>query len=271
MRDAIRGWALPRLSAGVAIHSLRAAAPESIAALARAVDADDGPIHIHMAEQTGEVDDCLAATGARPIEWLARAMPLDARWHLVHATHATEQEIDAVAATGAGVVICPSTEANLGDGLPDLARWLAHPTPLSIGSDSQVSRSAIEELRWLEYGQRLVRRERNVGARPDIGLDSTAGRLFGRTLAGGAGAAGFDHWGLAAGARADLVVIDDQGPGLAGVPASHLLDALVFATDAPAFAETWVGGRRVWSRDAADDGVGRRFAAAMHALWAEGA
>ncbi|HET9821071.1 MAG TPA: amidohydrolase family protein, partial [Burkholderiaceae bacterium] len=123
------------LRCGVAVHSLRAAHPASIAALV--AGALDGPIHIHVAEQTGEVDDCLAATGARPIEWLAREMPLDARWQLVHATHATPTEIDAVAARGAGVVICPSTEANLGDGLPDLPRWLAGGVPLAIGSDSQ--------------------------------------------------------------------------------------------------------------------------------------
>jgi formimidoylglutamate deiminase len=271
MRDAVRAWALPRVHAGVAIHSLRAAAPESIAALAKALENDDGPIHIHVAEQTAEVDDCLAATGMRPIDWLARTLPLDARWQLVHATHATPAEIDAVAASGAGVVICPTTEANLGDGLPDLPRWLAHATPLAIGSDSHVSRSATEELRWLEYGQRLQRRERNVGAQPGPGLDATAARLLARTLSGGAPAAGFERWGLAAGARADLLVVDPRAAGVAGLPPSHVLDGVVFASDAPAFAETWVGGRRVWHRQAPDDGVARRFDEAMRALWSDGA
>ena len=102
----------------MAIHSLRAAAPASIHALQRLADGIDGPMHIHVAEQTAEVADCLQATGARPIEWLAREGLLDARWQLVHATHALPAEIDAVARSGAGVVICPGTEANLGDGLP---------------------------------------------------------------------------------------------------------------------------------------------------------
>ncbi len=247
MRDGIRALRLPHVNAGAAIHSLRAAAPASIKALLRRLDGDAGPIHIHIAEQTGEVDDCIAATGARPIEWLARELALDARWQLVHATHALPAEIDAVAASGAGVVLCPSTEANLGDGLCDLPRWLASATPLSIGSDSQMSRSIAEELRWLDYGQRLVLRQRNVAARPDLGIDATAARLFGRTLAGGAAAAGFDRWGFMPGARADLLVVDAAAPGLLGLPASHTLDGLVFATDAPAFSEVWVAGRRVFA------------------------
>ena len=150
LRDAVRGWKLAGVEAGVAMHSLRAAAPASMHELLRLCAGDSGPIHIHIAEQTSEVDDCLAATGARPIEWLLGELPLDARWQLVHATHATPQEINAVAASGAGVVLCPGTEANLGDGLCDLPRWLASGTPLSIGSDSQVLRNWPEELRWLE-------------------------------------------------------------------------------------------------------------------------
>jgi formimidoylglutamate deiminase len=245
MRDGLRALRLPRVNVGLAVHSLRAAAPVSLQALALRLAGDAGPLHIHIAEQTGEVEDCLAATGQRPIEWLAAHVPLDARWQLVHATHALPQEIEAVAATGAGIVICPSTEANLGDGLADLPRWLASSTPISIGSDSQVCRSAVQELRWLEYGQRLLLRQRNVAAGPDIGIDATAARLWARTLAGGAQAAGFARWGLQAGARADLLVLDGQAPGLLGVPDTHTLDALIFACDAPAFSEVWVAGRRV--------------------------
>jgi formimidoylglutamate deiminase len=158
MRDGVRALQAPNVNAGVAIHSLRAASPDAIKQLTARLTNDAGPIHIHIAEQTGEVDDCVANTGARPIEWLAREVELDARWQLVHATHALPQEIDAVARSGAGVVLCPSTEANLGDGLVDLPRWLAAGVPLSIGSDSQVCRSVVEELRWLEYGQRLAER-----------------------------------------------------------------------------------------------------------------
>ena len=168
MRDAIRAAGRPLLNAGVAIHSLRAASPASIARLVGAATGD-GPIHIHVAEQTGEVDDCLAATGMRPIEWLSRECPLDACWQLVHATHATHAEIDAVARSGAGVVLCPSTEANLGDGLFDLPAWLAADVPLTIGSDSQVTRDWREELRLAEYGQRLALRRRNVSAAPADG------------------------------------------------------------------------------------------------------
>jgi formimidoylglutamate deiminase len=244
LRDAARAAGA---AAGVAIHSLRAATPASMRTLLERVD--DAPIHIHVAEQTGEVSDALATLGARPIEWLARTFALDARWQLVHATHALPAEIDAVAAGGAGVVICPSTEANLGDGVPDLPRWLAAGVPLAIGSDSQVCRSAAEELRWLEYAQRLVLRRRNVAADPARYGGSSAARLFEACGHGGAAAAGWRQWGLQRGARADLVVLDARAASLAGVPPDERLDAWVFATDAagsePALRETWVAGRRV--------------------------
>jgi formimidoylglutamate deiminase len=248
------------VNAGVAIHSLRAARPESILALAAH---SAGPLHIHVAEQTAEVDDCLAATGCRPIEWLARHAPLDARWHLVHATHSVPGEIEAVAAAGAAVVLCPGTEANLGDGLSDLPRWLAAGVPLAIGSDSQVTRAWPEELRRLEYGQRQSARRRNVSA--DAGTEpSTAARLFERARAGGGAAAGFDRWGLERGARADLLVVDESEPALQGLPPDHLLDGVVFNAPARPFARVMVAGR--W-HPLHDDGVAARFDAAMQALW----
>lgn len=237
LRDEIRSWRLPRVNAGVAIHSLRAARPESIAELARRCADDPGPIHLHIAEQTGEVDDCLTATGQRPIEWLCGHVPLDARWQLVHATHATPAEIEAVARTGAGVVVCPTTEANLGDGLFELPRWLAAAVPLSIGSDSHVSRQWPRELQLLEYGQRLMLRQRNVAAAPERGEPSTAQRLFEAVLQGGAAAAGGPAAGLRPGARADFLTLDTRVDALAGVPAEHLLDVLVFATDGAAFVQ----------------------------------
>ena len=278
------------VNAGVAVHSLRAASPRSMLALMKLMGGDEVPIHIHVAEQTAEVDDCVAHTGARPIEWLAREMPLDARWQLVHATHALPAEIDAVAASGAGVVICPSTEANLGDGLPDLPRWLASGVPLTVGSDSQVCRDWTQELRWLEYGQRLLRRERNVSAAPfsaanvsaaDVSAadasaakgsasqPATAARLFDRVLAGSGASAGMKRWGLVPGARADLLVVDADAAGLLGAPPSHTLDALVFATDAPAVRDVYVAGRCVLAagRHAEQARIAARFASVMSALW----
>jgi formimidoylglutamate deiminase len=251
----------PGVDAGVAIHSLRAAHPESLAAVADG--AGDHPIHIHVAEQTAEVDDCLRSTGCRPIEWLARHARLDARWQLVHATHSTPDEIAAVAHSGAGVVICPATEANLGDGLADLPGWLRSGVPLSIGSDSQVTRDWPEELRWLEYGQRLALRQRNVAASPGQ-QPATAARLFERLLAGGAAASGRRRWGLEGGARADLLVVDVDEPALTGMPLSHLLDATVFATPARPFSQVMVAGQ--W-RPAPDPSVRAGFREAMDQLW----
>jgi formimidoylglutamate deiminase len=192
---------------------------------------------------------------------LCRELPLDARWQLVHATHTVPEEIAAVAASGAGVVICPGTEANLGDGLIDLPRWLASATPLSIGSDSQVTRSWPEELRWLEYGQRLALRQRNVSAEPGV-QGSTAARLFERVLHGGAAAVAWSQAGLRVGARADLLVLDAAQPALRGVPASHLLDALVFAAPERPFLRTLIAGR--WARSGLDLA---HYDAAMAALW----
>ena len=235
----------PNVTAGLVIHSLRAAAPESIKQLRDLARAFDGPIHIHVAEQQAEVDDCLAATGARPIEWLAREGLLDKRWHLVHATHTERREIDAVAQIGAAIVVCPSTEANLGDGLCDLPGWLNAGVPMTIGSDSHVTRDWREELRWLEYGQRLTLRQRNVAAAPELGKSSTAERLFDVALRGGAAAAGLSAWGLVVGARADALVGQARDPALLGVPEAALIDAMVFSSPLRPSRDVMVAGRWV--------------------------
>ncbi len=261
LRDTVRGWKLPHVDAGVAIHSLRAASPETMRDLASACAHDDAPIHLHVAEQMGEVEACLVAHGMRPIEFLATHFALDARWQLVHATHATPQEIDAVAASGAGIVLCPGTEANLGDGLCDLPRWLASDTPISLGTDSHVARNFTEELRLLEYGQRLATRQRNVSAEPET-MPSTAERLVTRCLAGGATAAGLHSSGFVVGARADLVMLNDADPALIGLPASHLLDGVVFAGASRPFARTMVAGHWVPERATSSP-----FATAMRELW----
>lgn len=263
LRDSHRPW----LTSGVAIHSLRAATPDAIARLVAPLG--DVPIHIHVAEQTGEVADCLTATGERPVEWLTRHAALDARWQLVHATQSTPVEIDSVARTGAGVVFCPTTEANLGDGLADLPRWLAAGVPLSIGSDSQVTRSWCDELRTVEYGQRLHLKQRNVAASPDQGESATAARLLERALCGGGVAAGFKRWGLVPGARADLLVLDTSDSSLLGAPPSHLLDSLVFSTPGRPFRDVMVGGRWVLRdhRHPQAAEIARRFVEAMQTLW----
>ena len=264
----------PNVDAGVALHSLRAASPPAIRRLRALTEGFSGAVHIHVAEQTQEVDDCLRATGARPVEWLAREGLLDARWQLVHATHVTPAEIDAVAQAGAGVVLCPSTEANLGDGLTDLPAWLAAgeaAVPLSIGSDSNVTRGWREELRLLEYGQRLGLRRRNVsaGAEHGVPIAATAERLWRRVLAGGAAAAGQRLWGLQPGARADLLVVDTRDASLLGVPATHLLDALVFTSPGRPWRDVMVAGRFVFSNHhhAASAAIAARFEAVMHELW----
>ncbi|HEY6087334.1 MAG TPA: formimidoylglutamate deiminase [Burkholderiaceae bacterium] len=264
----------PRVSAGLVIHSLRAAAPASIKQLHDLAQGFTGPIHIHVAEQQAEVDDCLAATGARPIEWLVREGLLDARWQLVHATHSQRSEIDAVARSGAGVVICPSTEANLGDGLADLPGWLAAGVPITIGSDSHVTRDWREELRWLDYGQRLARRQRNVSAAPQSGQPSTAERLFGLATRSGAAAAGAPAWapawGLVVGARADALVADPQEPAILGVPNARWLDAMVFSSPVRPWRDVMVAGRWVIQghRHQQTATIAQDFGQAMAELWA---
>lgn len=255
---------LPRVNAGVAVHSLRGASPTDIARLVQQVGANDLPIHVHVAEQVAEVADCLQATGKRPLQWLAESGHLDPRWQLVHATHAEPAEIEAVARLGAGIVICPGTEANLGDGLPDLPAWLAAGVPLTVGSDSQVTRGWVEELRWLEYGQRLVLRQRNVAAAPGA-QPSSAARLFEAAVAGGARAAGFGAWGLTPGARADCLVLNREADTLRGLPDESLLDAVVFGSNGSPWQSVWVAGRaRPWR---APQRVGDAFEAAMRELW----
>jgi formimidoylglutamate deiminase len=256
----------PLVNAGVALHSLRAA---STASIRRIADSATRPIHIHVAEQTAEVEDCLRATGRRPVAWLLEHVGLDARWQLVHATHVMPAEIDGVAARGACAVLCPTTEANLGDGLTDLPRWLVSDAALAIGSDSHVTRDWREELRLLEYGQRLALRQRNVAAHPEGRRPATAERLFARIQSGAAASAGQPHWGLVPGARADAVHVNGSDPALLGVPRAHWLDALVFSSPGRPFDDVWVAGRRVLEagRHDSEDRVHRRFAEAMATLW----
>ncbi|MDQ2778443.1 MAG: formimidoylglutamate deiminase [Pseudomonadota bacterium] len=258
----------PLLNAGLVLHSLRAAGADAVRQVA--TTDFDGPIHIHVAEQIAEVEDCLLATGHRPIGWLAQAGVLDPRWQLVHATHATRAEIDAVAESGAGVVICPATEGNLGDGFCDLPAWLQAGVQLAIGSDSHATRDWREELRWLDYGQRLQHRRRGVAA--SAAQPASAERLWTGALAAGATAAGFTRWGLVEGARADLLVTDPQDDVLRGVPPSRTLDALVYSSPGRAWGDVMVAGRWVLQggRHAQATAVAERFQLAMVELSASG-
>ncbi len=258
----------PLLNAGVALHSLRAAHAADIAQLKALVGDADLPLHIHISEQLAEVDASLVHSGQRPMEWLCRNAAPDARWHLVHATHSTPAEIEAVARSGASVVICPGTEANLGDGLSDLPGWLAAGVPMSIGTDSHATRTVVEELRWLEYGQRLGLRQRNVGAAPPA-QPATAARLFERVRAGSAAPAGFKQWGLQPGARADFIVLDTQAPGLLGLPDEYLLDALLFASQGAGLRDVYVGGqlRVKQGRHVAQSPIAESFETTMRELW----
>jgi formimidoylglutamate deiminase len=196
---------------GVAPHSLRATSPDSLRTLLDGVDSIDAhaPIHIHVAEQIGEVAQSMQALGAPPVAWLMNHFAVDARWCLVHATHMTPEESLGVARGGATVALCPTTEANLGDGIFEAASYFATGGAWAIGSDSHVSVDVREELRWLEYVQRLTHRRRNVLSDPHV--PQLAQRLYLAAVSGGAAAASRGIRGLAVGESADLLVLDGDG------------------------------------------------------------
>lgn len=229
---------------GLAPHSLRAVPPEGLRDALAGLDAIDrtAPIHIHIAEQTKEVDDCVAWSGLRPVEWLLDHAPVDARWCLVHATHMNDAEYEYAARSGAVAGLCPTTEANLGDGIFDFARWRGHGGAWGVGSDSHACVNAAEELLMLEYSQRLGKRQRNVGATAAQPHVATAFTLD--AVRGGAQASGRAVAGLAAGQQADFVVLDASHLALQGLPAPDMLSAHVFASHrTSAIDGVWVAGR----------------------------
>ncbi|MES2019293.1 MAG: formimidoylglutamate deiminase [Pseudomonadota bacterium] len=237
--DPLRG---PQVEVGVAPHSLRAASSTQIREVLAALP-PERPVHIHIAEQQAEVDQCIAATGMRPVRYLMEQFTLDQRWCLVHATHLDAGETAALAASGAIAGLCPTTEANLGDGLFPLEPFIAGGGRFGIGSDSHISQSPVEELRWLEYGQRLQHQRRNVAA-------SKAQRrvgdfLWAGALAGGALATGRQVGALAVGKRADLLVLDSEHPNLAGIDAGDVLGTFVFCGNDNLVKDVLVGGRWV--------------------------
>lgn len=255
---------------GLAPHSLRAVPPDSLRDVLAGLDALDreAPIHIHIAEQSAEVDACVAWSGQRPVEWLLDHAPVGPRWCLVHATHMTADEGRRAAASGAVAGLCPTTEANLGDGIFDVPAWRAAWGRWGVGSDSHACVNAAEELMQLEYSQRLHLRERNVIAGDAQRHVATAMTL--EAVAGGAQASGRAVAGLAAGQRADMVVLDAAHPLIEGLPSPDaMLSAHVFASHRrSAIDAVWVGGRRVVkdTRHDLHEVAARDFSAARRAL-----
>jgi formimidoylglutamate deiminase len=232
---------------GLAPHSLRAVPPASLAESIAGLTALDAtaPIHIHVSEQVAEVEACVAWSGQRPVEWLLDHAGVDARWCLVHATHMTPAESERAARSGAVAGLCPTTEANLGDGIFDAGPWRAAGGRWGIGSDSHATVNAAEELLMLEYSQRLAKRQRNVLASEAHGFVATAMTL--EAVSGGAQASGRAVGGRAPGQQADFVVLDANHPLLQGLPSPDaMLSAHVFASHRQsAIASVWVAGRAV--------------------------
>jgi len=241
--ESLQAYENDQVRVGIALHSLRAVPVEAMHEVLASKAAQHCPIHIHVAEQIGEVQDCLALRGARPVEWLLDNADVDERWCLVHATHLTNGETTRLAESHAVAGLCPTTEANLGDGLFPLADYLDAGGRLGIGSDSHISISPIEELRWLEYGQRLVSRHRNISARhPGASVGET---LWRAALSGGAQASGLPIGELRDGARADLLVLDENSPLLAARDTQSVIDSFLFAGNTPLVRDVMCGGEWV--------------------------
>ncbi|MGB8634411.1 MAG: formimidoylglutamate deiminase [Rhodanobacteraceae bacterium] len=231
--------AAPEVTIGVGLHSLRAVPADALRIVLDSPVTQGMPVHIHIAEQLGEIQDCLALRNARPVEWLLDHADVNANWCLVHATHVTPGEVRRLAKSEATVGLCPTTEANLGDGLFPLADFLAAGGRIAIGSDSNVSVSPVEELRWLEYGQRLTKGKRHIASDSH---DSVGETLWQRALEGGRRSSGQPPT-LEIGSSADLLVLDETSPLLAGHGAKTLLDSFLFAGNTPLVRDVMVAGQ----------------------------
>jgi formimidoylglutamate deiminase len=239
---------------GLAPHSLRAVSPDELQAIIALGDHLGGlrdgrvPMHMHVAEQVKEVEDCVAWSGARPVAWLLDHAPVDAHWCLIHGTHATAPELHTVASRGATIGLCPITEGSLGDGIFGARTFLGHAGAIAIGTDSNVLIDAAQELRTLEYVQRLTHRERNVLTTAPG--DSSGRTLFDAVLAGGSRALGVTppaggSIGIVAGAPADLIALNPDHAALTGRSGDALLDGWIFAARESPIDRVWRGGREV--------------------------
>lgn len=256
---------LPASVVGVAPHSLRAVTPGELAEITALLPG--APVHIHIAEQTNEVRDCVAWSGLRPVRWLLDNVAVDSRWCLVHATHIDAGEIESIARSGAAVGLCPVTEANLGDGIFPAAEFVAAGGRCGIGTDSNVCITLPGELSLLEYTQRLSRRVRNV-----IGLEdrSTGMALYQRALSGGGQALGAPTVGIAAGGAADLASLTKQQPAMVCRSGDALIDSWLFATAGGVVDCVWVGGVKQveHGRHRSRDSVRQAFGKTMQELCA---
>ncbi len=250
---------------GIAPHSLRAVGRAGLMQVLACID-DRAPVHIHIAEQRREVSECVAWSGMRPVAWLLEHAPVDRRWCLVHATHVTAGEVARMAASGAVAGLCPTTEANLGDGMFPLGSYLKRRGVFGIGSDSHVSTSPVEELRWLEYVQRLRRRRRCVVTSRD--LPHTGEALWRAGLEGGARALGRAAAGLQPGAPADVIVLDAGHPSLVARRHGQLLDSFVLSGNDNPVRDVFVRGRHVINagRHAMQDRIAGDYEAVMRSL-----
>jgi formimidoylglutamate deiminase len=258
----------PLLRLGVAPHSARAVDALLLTELVDGATRLDAtmPIHMHVSEQVREVEECIAVHGVTPGAWLLDLVGVDARWCLIHGTHLTQIELRRLAQSGASIGLCPTTEANLGDGIFDLVPWFEARAPWAIGGDSHVSVSPFEELRALESSQRLSHRIRNVTAdetEPDV-----SSNLWRAAARGGAQAAGHPAGELAPGRRADFVVLDRDAPALESLAAPAILAVAIFGGNPAPVRGVFVRGESVVEagRHAEEDNAAAGYRAALKRL-----
>jgi len=254
----------PSLRVGMALHSLRAVpAPALRELFALPREAERQPIHIHVSEQLAEVEECVALRGARPVEWLLANAPVDDNWTLVHATHLTDAELVGIAGSKAVVALCPTTEANLGDGLFPLRKFMEQGGRFGVGSDSNVSVSPVEELRWLEYGQRLIARQRNIASTDE--LPSAGESLLVQSVSGGRQSNGLGAQ------HDDRLMLDQESLSLSGAAAVDVHDRFVFAGNRGLVKDVFVAGTQVIrdGRHAAGEEIANRYRRTLRTLLAD--